>query len=164
MSGYLGIFRKMELREYKTSLVAQTIKRLGYNVGDLGSIPRSERSYREGNANPLQYSCRKIPWTEEHGGLQSTGSQRVRHNWATSLQANIQEYMTYLNYDKKSLSFKNIIAFGHISSHSVYHSNIFYQFGIDCWNLLWSSNSEHTEIAAPPHTPTQIPKWNKNTL
>ena len=26
----------------------------------------------------------KIPWTEEPGGLQSMGSQRVRHNWATS--------------------------------------------------------------------------------
>ena len=26
-----------------------------------------------------------IPWTEEPGGLQSMGSQRVRHNWATSL-------------------------------------------------------------------------------
>ena len=25
----------------------------------------------------------KIPWTEEPGGLQSTGSQRVGHNWAT---------------------------------------------------------------------------------
>ena len=27
----------------------------------------------------------QIPWTEEPGGLQSMGSQRVRHNWATSL-------------------------------------------------------------------------------
>ena len=26
---------------------------------------------------PLQYSCLRIPWTEEPGGLQSTGSQRV---------------------------------------------------------------------------------------
>ena len=24
----------------------------------------------------------KIPWTEEPGGLQSIGSQRVRHDWA----------------------------------------------------------------------------------
>ena len=24
----------------------------------------------------------KIPWTEEPSGLQSIGSQRVRHNWA----------------------------------------------------------------------------------
>ena len=27
----------------------------------------------------------KIPWTEEPGGLQSRGSRRVRHDWATSL-------------------------------------------------------------------------------
>ena len=27
----------------------------------------------------------KIPWMEEPGGLQSMGSLRVRHNWATSL-------------------------------------------------------------------------------
>ena len=27
--------------------------------------------------------ARRIPWTEEPGGLQSTGSQRVRHNWTT---------------------------------------------------------------------------------
>ena len=27
------------------------------------------------------FAC-KIPWTEEPGGLQSTGSQRVRYNWA----------------------------------------------------------------------------------
>ena len=27
----------------------------------------------------------KIPWTEEHGRLQSMGSQRVGHNWVTSL-------------------------------------------------------------------------------
>ena len=27
----------------------------------------------------------EIPWTEEPGGLQSMGSLRVRHNWATSL-------------------------------------------------------------------------------
>ena len=27
----------------------------------------------------------KIPWTKDPGGLQSMGSQRVGHNWATSL-------------------------------------------------------------------------------
>ena len=27
----------------------------------------------------------RIPWMEEHGRLQSTGSLRVRHDWATSL-------------------------------------------------------------------------------
>ena len=33
-----------------------------------------------GNRNPLCYSSRKIPWTEEPGGLQSIGWQRNRHN------------------------------------------------------------------------------------
>ena len=35
----------------------------------------------EGNGNPLQYSCLKIPWAEKPGGLQSTGWQRVSHDW-----------------------------------------------------------------------------------
>ena len=37
---------------------------------------------------PLLYSSTlawKMPWTEEPGGLQSMGSLRVRHDWATSL-------------------------------------------------------------------------------
>ena len=32
-------------------------KESAFNVGDLGSIPRSGRSPGEGNGNPLQYSC-----------------------------------------------------------------------------------------------------------
>ena len=50
------------------------------DIGDLGSIPESGRSPREGNSNPLQYSCLENPWTEVPGGLQSMGSQRVRHD------------------------------------------------------------------------------------
>ena len=52
------------------------------NAGDVGSIPGSGRSSREGNGNPLQYSW-EIPWTEDPGRLQSMGSQRVRHDLAT---------------------------------------------------------------------------------
>ena len=50
-----------------------------------GSIPGLGRSPGEGNGDPLQYSCLRIPWMEELGRLQSTGSQRVRHDWVTSL-------------------------------------------------------------------------------
>ena len=54
------------------------------NAGDLGSISGLGRSPGEGHGNPLQYSCLEYPqWTEEPGRLQSMGSQRVRHNWAT---------------------------------------------------------------------------------
>ena len=38
-------------------------------MGDSGSIPESGRSPGEENGNPLQYSCQKIPWTEEPGGV-----------------------------------------------------------------------------------------------
>ena len=36
-------------------------KASAYNAGDLGSIPGSGRSPREGNGNPLQYSCLENP-------------------------------------------------------------------------------------------------------
>ena len=36
-------------------------KASAYNVGDTGSIPGLGRSSREGNGNPLQYSCLENP-------------------------------------------------------------------------------------------------------
>ena len=54
-----------------------------YNVGDLGSIPGLGRSPGEGNGNPLSTIAWKIPGTEEPCRLQSMGSQRVGHDWAT---------------------------------------------------------------------------------
>jgi len=39
------------------------------NAGDADSIPGSGRSPGGGNGYPLQYSCWRIPWTEEPGGL-----------------------------------------------------------------------------------------------
>ena len=50
------------------------------DTGDVGLTPGLGRSPGVGNGNPLQYSCLEIPWTEEPGGLQSMGSQRVRHD------------------------------------------------------------------------------------
>ena len=40
-----------------TPLVAQTVKNLPADAGDLGSVPGSGRSPEEGNGNPLQYFC-----------------------------------------------------------------------------------------------------------
>ena len=37
------------------------VKASACNAGDLGSIPGSGRSPREGNGNPLQYSCLENP-------------------------------------------------------------------------------------------------------
>ena len=50
------------------------------DVIDMDSIPGLGRSPGGGHGNPLQYSSWIIPWTEEAGGPQSIGSQRVGHN------------------------------------------------------------------------------------
>ena len=53
-------------------------------TGETGLIPESGRSPGEGNGNPLQYSCLENPM-DWGAWLQSMGSQRVGHVWATSL-------------------------------------------------------------------------------
>ena len=53
--------------------------------GDMGSILGLGRFTGEGNGNLLQYSCLKIPRTEEAGGLQSMGSQRTGYDSAIEL-------------------------------------------------------------------------------
>ena len=50
------------------------------DIGDVGLVLGLGRSPGGGNCNPLQYSCLEIPWTEEPGGLESMGSQRVRRD------------------------------------------------------------------------------------
>ena len=44
-----------------------------------------EEPLEEGVATHSSVISGKIPWTEEPGGLQSVGMQRVRHNWAHTL-------------------------------------------------------------------------------
>ena len=69
----------------KASLMAQTVKRL--------PAMQETRAQSLGREDPLEKEMEthsstlawKIPWTEEPGGLESMGSQRVRHDWVTSL-------------------------------------------------------------------------------
>ena len=65
------------------SQMALVVKNLPANAGvvrDVGLILELGRFPERGYSNSLQYSCLRIPWTEEPGRLQSTGSQRVRHD------------------------------------------------------------------------------------
>ena len=58
------------------------------NAGDVGSI-RSlgwKDSLEEEMATHSNILALKIPWTEEPGGLQSMGSQKVRHDLVTKSQ------------------------------------------------------------------------------
>ena len=49
--------------------------------------------------------ARKIPWMEEFGRLQSMGSQRVRHDWATVQQRCLQSCPPTRSFRKECLSF-----------------------------------------------------------
>ena len=71
------------------SQLALVVKKPSANAGDArdeGSIPGSGRVPGGGNGNPLQYFYWEIPRTEEPGGPQPMGPQRVRHHWATEHQ------------------------------------------------------------------------------
>ena len=60
-----------------------SVKESACNAGDTrdaGSDPGLGRCPGGGHGNPLQYSCLENPMTEEPGGLQSLGLQRVGHN------------------------------------------------------------------------------------
>ena len=61
-------------------LVVKNLPANAEDKRDTGSNPGSGRSSGGGHGNPLQYTGQRIPWTEEPGGLQSIGSQRVRHD------------------------------------------------------------------------------------
>ena len=69
---------------YRASLVAQSVKNL--------PAVQETRVWSLGWEDPLEKEMAthssilawKISWTEEPGGLQSTGSQRVGHDWATN--------------------------------------------------------------------------------
>ena len=59
------------------------VKNLPANAGDIrdmSSIPRLGRSLEKEMATHSSTLAWRIPWTEEPGGLQSMGLQRVGHD------------------------------------------------------------------------------------
>ena len=55
-------------------------KEYACSAGDMDSVPGLEDPLEEGIATYSSILASKIPWTEEPGGLECIGSQRVRHN------------------------------------------------------------------------------------
>ena len=88
------------------------------NTGVLGLIPGSGRSPGEGYGNPFQYSCWRIPRTEELGGLQFMGLQRVGHDWATNTftlsVTNVVEHLYLLAVHVSSLVKCHFSSFAHL--------------------------------------------------
>ena len=64
------------------SQVSWLVKNPPVNTGDtkdVGSIPELGMEDIATHSNILAW---RIPWTEEPGGLQSMGLQRIAHDWA----------------------------------------------------------------------------------
>ena len=75
-----------------TSLVAQTVKNLPtMQETQVQSLGR-EDPLEKRKATHSSILAWRIPWTEEPDKLQSTGSQRVGHDWATNISGQV-------NYD-----------------------------------------------------------------
>ena len=65
------------------SFVAQTVKYLpAVQETQVLSLGREEL-LKQGMATHASFLTWRIPWTEEAGGLQTMGLQRVRHDWVT---------------------------------------------------------------------------------
>ena len=71
------------MKNIRASLIAQLVK----NPPAMQETPVQflgwEGPLEEGMATHSRFLAWRIPWTEEPGGLQSMGSQRVRHDWTT---------------------------------------------------------------------------------
>ena len=69
----------------------------------------------------------KVPWTEEHGRLKSMGSQRVGHDWVTSLSFTFKkntgnEIQKWLHLNLHIFYINNIVLI-------CFKSLLHYQFG-----------------------------------
>ena len=75
----------LSMQPWGASMVAQRLKRLPpIQETRVQSLGREDPLEKE-MVTHSSILAQRIPWTEEPGRLQSTGSQRVRHDWATSL-------------------------------------------------------------------------------
>ena len=75
------------------------------NVGDSGLIPGLVRSPGGGMATHSSILAWRIPWTGP-SGLQSMGSQRVRHDWATHTHTHTHtSFLNIFSNGKLSLRF-----------------------------------------------------------
>ena len=96
--GFLPFSRGSSTQNHQSQSLADEIGLLGLwdresevkvsacNAGDPGSILGSGRSLEKEVATHSSILAWRIPWTEEPGGLQSIGSQRVRQDLVTKQQ------------------------------------------------------------------------------
>ena len=78
---------------FRDSVWHKAVSKLGFPDGSVKNLPAVweiwvwsldwDDPLEEDMATHSNILAWRIPWTEEPGGLQSMGSQRVRHDWVT---------------------------------------------------------------------------------
>ena len=84
ISSSLKVGLTLTFRCFMATLVAQTIKNLPAMRETQVWSPSRHNPLEKGMVTHSSILAWRSPWTEEPSGLQSIGSQRVWHNWATN--------------------------------------------------------------------------------
>ena len=98
----------------------------------------------------------EIPWTEQPGGLQSKGSQRVEYDWAHKYTYPLCTYCLLSLFECSSLAekikkIKPCLLFGEVQASSGEIKIILVFMGRQCWRIpfylgLWIINGYHFDF------------------
>ena len=125
-----------------------------------------EDPVEEGMATPSSILAWRIPWTEEPGGLQSTGSQSIRHDWSDLAgmefasrpwallgfaccenSADAEESKSSVGrFDCRGIRFRALSVFLHLSHHQDGSSKHWHQNPTPRLGLPWQSSGWDSEL------------------
>ena len=113
------------LREKRASLVAHTVKNLpAMHEIQLWSLGW-EDPLKKGMATHSSILAWRIPWRKEPGGLQSMGSQKTGHDWATNTHFSSKDVFTCCCH--RNWYYKNRCKRGFLSFWKSYCAHLFLQ-------------------------------------
>ena len=109
---FIELFNNFNYMQVWTSQVALVVNNSPANSGDgrdAGWIPLGwEDPLEEGMATHSSILAWRIPWTVKPGGLESMGSQKVRHDWSNLAHTHTHSfYNTKINLN--NMKWDNII-------------------------------------------------------
>ena len=100
----------------------------GQALKSAGNLNARTLMMGEGNGNPLQYSWLGNPWTEEPGGLQSKGLQRVtlngvtKHTWKMMILTCVFFLILFSQHIFNKLSKFDVLCYSQYFKHWEYSS------------------------------------------
>ena len=110
----------------RASQVAQQVKNLPTMLDMQEMWLRSlgqEDPLEEGMATDSSILAWRIPWTEELGGLQSKGSQRVRHDWSNWAWTKYRRFHKYWIGHFKTRTYQHIFFLTHVKEEAHYKND-----------------------------------------